>query len=158
MLEYGPHRREFSGSVPATTNNRMELQAAIEALRALKERCEVQFHTDSEYVRHGISRWISQWKKNGWKTREKQAVKNEDLWRELDQLAGRHKITWHWVRGHSGQPLNERCDQLAVEAIRKLRSRSKPGELAQALAVFRKQQETRPAIMLKGVTGLLWNG
>jgi ribonuclease HI len=101
ILEYGPHRRELSGGEPATTNNRMELQAAIEALTALKEPCEVDFYTDSEYVRKGVSDWLSKWKRNGWMTSAKRRVKNEDLWRALDACSSRHRVKWHWVKGHA---------------------------------------------------------
>lgn len=122
VLEYGPHRREISGGVPATTNNRMELQAAIEALNSLKEPCEVEFHTDSQYVKNGISQWMPNWKRNGWRTVSKKPVKNEDLWRALDSQVSKHKVTWHWVKGHAGHIGNERCDTLAgreIAAIRK---------------------------------------
>ncbi len=120
-LAYGKHKRELSGGVPDTTNNRMELQAAIEALNALKEPCEVKFHTDSAYVRNGVSRWLSNWKENGWMTKSKQPVKNSDLWRSLDLSASKHKIEWHWVKGHAGDVENERCDQLANIEIAKIK-------------------------------------
>ena len=116
VLAYGKHVRELNGGVPATTNNRMELQAAIEALHILKEPCEIDFHTDSQYVRQGISQWIAGWKRNGWRTSAKQPVKNADLWRELDAATAHHKIHWHWVKGHAGHTDNERCDELAVAA------------------------------------------
>lgn len=111
-------RREISGYEPATTNNRMELRAAIEALRVLRAPAEVHLHTDSQYVRNGMNDWLARWKRNGWKTADRKPVKNEDLWRELDALAGTQTIHWHWVRGHSGDPENERCDELANQAIR----------------------------------------
>ena len=119
-LNYGIRHKEISGGVPATTNNRMELQAAIEALSALKEPCEVEFYTDSEYLKNGMSSWLTKWKQNGWKTKSKKSVKNGDLWRKLDSLASQHKVDWHWLRGHSGYPGNERCDQLANMEIKKI--------------------------------------
>ena len=106
-------RRELSGFEPATTNNRMELTAVIRALESLKRGCEVDLYTDSQYVKNGIQTWIHGWKKNGWKTADRKPVKNADLWRELDALATRHEIRWHWVRGHSDHPGNERADALA---------------------------------------------
>src|SRR6266581_3443715 len=118
VLEYGARKKELSGAAMATTCNRMEIQAAIEALRALKEPCDVEFYTDSEYLRNGISSWIASWKVKGWKTKDRKPVKNIDLWKELDGLASGHKIAWHWLKGHAGHALNERCDQLAVEQIR----------------------------------------
>lgn len=121
ILRFGEHCKEIVGSDPATTNNRMELQAAIGALEALKQPCEVEFFTDSEYLRNGITKWIWAWKQRGWLTTSKAAVKNEDLWRQLDALVSKHKIQWCWVRGHNGDALNERCDQLATEQISKLR-------------------------------------
>jgi len=136
VLEHGGHRRELSGGAPATTNNRMELQAAIEALAALKEPCEVDFHTDSQYLKNGVSGWVKQWKRNGWKTAAKQPVKNEDLWRALDAQAARHRIRWHWVKGHAGFAGNERCDQLAGAEIAKIRRAHTPGQLKALLAQF----------------------
>lgn len=136
ILIYGKVRKEISGACPATTNNRMELTAAIQGLRALKEPCEVEFWTDSEYVRQGITEWLPNWKRRGWRTAGKKPVKNADLWQDLDAAAGRHKVHWHWVRGHNEQPENERCDQLATEAIERLRSEMSPAELARALREF----------------------
>ena len=115
-------RREISGYEPATTNNRMELRAAVEALRALEEPSHVDLHTDSQYLRNGMSEWLARWKRNGWRTADRKPVKNVDLWQELDGLAARHDVHWHWVRGHAGHPENERCDALANEAIRRARS------------------------------------
>ncbi len=138
VLEYKKRRRELRGHALATTNNRMEMQAAIEGLRALKEPCAVDFYTDSKYLRGGITSWVSIWKRTGWKTRERELVKNVDLWKELDALASLHCITWHWVRGHSGNKNNERCDALAVQEIKIVHQRYKPQELAQALADFRR--------------------
>jgi ribonuclease HI len=117
VLMSGSHRKELKGADSATTNNRMELTAAIEALAALKRRCNVQLYTDSQYVRQGITEWIHQWKKRDWRTADRKPVKNVDLWQALDAQIARHDIEWHWVRGHSGVPENERADQLANEAI-----------------------------------------
>ncbi|HYY27057.1 MAG TPA: ribonuclease HI [Chthoniobacterales bacterium] len=122
-LQYGKHKRELSGGTQRTTNNRMELQAAIEALNALKEPCVVEFHTDSEYVKNGISKWLSKWKRNGWLTYSKQPVKNADLWRLLDSAVSRHRVHWHWIRGHAGNSANERCDELAGQEIAKIRKK-----------------------------------
>lgn len=137
VLEYGPHRRELSGGVRATTNNRMELQAAIEALAALKEPCEVAFYTDSEYVKDGVSGWLANWKRNGWRTKSKAPVKNEDLWRALDAQVVRHRVTWHWLKGHAGHAGNERCDALATAEVAKIKQTCRPEQLQAALAEFR---------------------
>ena len=118
ILVSGPHRREVTGYEPATTNNRMELRAAIEGLRNLKQPCSVGLWTDSQYLKNGMEQWMAKWKRNGWRTAAKQPVKNADLWEELDAAAGRHQVSWHWVRGHDGHVENERCDWLANEAIR----------------------------------------
>lgn len=136
VLTYGSHHRELSGGVPATTNNRMELQAAIEALNALKEACEVEVHTDSEYVKNGVTKWVVNWKKNGWRTKEKKPVKNEDLWKALDAATSRHRVTWKWVKGHAGHEGNERCDSLAQLAIAKLKKSFSAQQLKTALAEF----------------------
>jgi len=112
-------QREITGFERETTNNRMELTAAIEALRALPEASEVELHTDSQYLRNGMSDWLPRWKRNGWRTSDRKPVKNADLWRALDELAATHRVRWHWVRGHDGHPENERCDVLANEAIRR---------------------------------------
>ena len=117
LLLSGAHRKELKGAVRETTNNRMELTAAIEALAALKRRCDVKLYTDSQYVRQGITEWIHQWKTRDWRTADKKPVKNIDLWQELDAQIARHEIEWHWVKGHSGHPGNERADALANEAI-----------------------------------------
>ena len=121
VLISGGHERELSGGDPATTNNRMELMAAIMALEALKRPCKVDLHTDSQYVRQGILEWIAGWKARGWKTADKKPVKNEDLWRRLDTARARHEVSWHWVKGHAGHPLNERADGLARAAIKTVR-------------------------------------
>lgn len=117
VLMSGPHRRELKGAEPNTTNNRMELRAAIEALAALKRDCEVRLYTDSQYVRNGITEWMKQWKLRDWRTADKKPVKNIDLWQALDAQLKEHRIEWHWVKGHAGVPGNERADQLANEAI-----------------------------------------
>jgi ribonuclease HI len=117
LLLAGEHRKELQGAELETTNNRMELTAAIAALAALKQRSEVKLYTDSQYVRKGITEWIHQWKQRDWRTADKKPVKNVDLWHALDEQITRHLIEWHWVKGHSGVPGNERADQLANEAI-----------------------------------------
>lgn len=116
VLTYKQHRKELSGGFKLTTNNRMELLAAIVALESLKDSCDVDLTTDSQYVRLGITQWLSGWKRNNWKTSQKQPVKNQDLWQRLDAAAARHKVNWHWVKGHAGHPENERCDMLARSA------------------------------------------
>jgi ribonuclease HI len=136
VLASGEHRRELSGAELATTNNRMELSAAIEALSALKQPCTVEFHTDSNYLRDGITKWLRGWKRNGWKTQAKQPVKNEDLWRRLDSAVSIHKINWHWVKGHAGEAGNERCDELATAAILELKQRFTKEQLAVSLREF----------------------
>ncbi|HEY7552157.1 MAG TPA: ribonuclease HI [Hyphomicrobiaceae bacterium] len=118
ILMSGSHRKELSGGEPATTNNRMELMAAISALEALKQPARVDMHTDSEYVQKGISGWIKGWKRNGWRTSTRQAVKNAELWQRLDAAQARHEVRWHWVRGHAGHTENERADELAREGMR----------------------------------------
>jgi ribonuclease HI len=125
ILQWGEHRRELKGGENHTTNNRMELMGAISALEALKRPCEVEIHTDSQYLRQGITEWIHGWKRNGWRTGEKKPVKNVDLWQRLDAAAARHRMHWHWVRGHSGHDLNERADQLAREAIAEIRAQGR---------------------------------
>jgi ribonuclease HI len=113
LLRTGDKEREISGGEKMTTNNRMELKAAIEALNALKRPCRVELHTDSNYVRDGIMKWIHGWQRNGWRTADKKPVKNAELWQELLDAAAAHQVNWHWVRGHSGHPENERVDALA---------------------------------------------
>ena len=113
VLQFGDHERELHGGAADTTNNRMELTAAIEALRALSEPCRVSLTTDSTYVKDGITQWLANWKRNGWKTAAKKPVKNQDLWQALDHESSRHEIDWCWVKGHSGHPENERADRLA---------------------------------------------
>ena len=113
----GEHVRDICGGEPATTNNRMELMAAIRALEALKKPCKVELHTDSQYVQKGIHEWIHGWKKRGWLTADKKPVKNEDLWRRLDEARLRHDVDWRWVKGHAGHELNERADALARQGL-----------------------------------------
>lgn len=117
VLRYKGKEKTLFGAEPETTNNRMELTAAIRGLEALTRRCRVELTTDSKYVRDGISTWLPNWKKRGWKTADRKPVKNIDLWHRLDELAGSHEITWHWVRGHAGHPENELADELANRAI-----------------------------------------
>ena len=113
VLQFGDHERELHGGARDTTNNRMELTAAIEALKALNEPCRISLTTDSTYVKDGITQWLANWKRNGWKTAAKKPVKNQDLWQALDHESARHEIDWCWVKGHSGHPENERADRLA---------------------------------------------
>ncbi len=139
-LEYCGVHKDFSGGELASTNNRMELQAAIEALRKLKETCKVQLYTDSEYLRDGITTWIHVWKARGWRKK----VKNKDLWLQLDEIAGKHEITWHWVRGHSGAEGNERCDMLSLEAAQKIEASHTQQQRDEALNQFLKNRSAVP--------------
>jgi ribonuclease HI len=125
ILIYGEVQKEMSGAEPETTNNRMELQAAIAALSALRRPCKVILHTDSQYVKGGITGWIFGWKKNGWRTADKKPVKNVDLWQALDEAIRRHEIEWRWVKGHAGNEMNDRADELAREAIKAMREGKK---------------------------------
>jgi ribonuclease HI len=120
LLQSGGHERELFGGDPATTNNRMELTAVIRALAALRQPSRVEVYTDSEYVMKGITEWLPAWKRRGWKTADRKPVKNADLWRELDEVAHRHEVRWHWVRGHAGHPENERADALANRGVASL--------------------------------------
>ncbi|MDI4663349.1 ribonuclease HI [Xanthobacter autotrophicus] len=113
ILRFGAHERELSGGEPLTTNNRMELMGAISALEALKEPCAVDLHTDSAYLKDGVTKWMHGWKRNGWRTADRKPVKNQDLWERLDAALKRHTIRWHWVKGHAGHAENERADELA---------------------------------------------
>jgi ribonuclease HI len=122
ILQWRGHRRELKGGENHTTNNRMELMGAIAALEALKRPCEVELHTDSQYLRQGITEWIHGWKRNGWRTVERKPVKNADLWQRLDAAAACHTMHWHWVRGHAGHPMNERADALARQAVAEIRN------------------------------------
>ena len=117
VLQYGDKIKELKGGEALTTNNKMELTAAISALNALTRSCEVELHTDSNYVKDGLTKWIHGWKKNGWRTADKKPVKNVELWQALDAAVSRHKINWHWVKGHAGDEMNERADQLANEGM-----------------------------------------
>ncbi len=117
LIKYGQHEKELAGSATETTNNRMELTAALEAVQALKQPCRVDFYTDSKYLRNGITQWLDSWKRKGWKTSAKKSVKNQDLWKALDDVIHEHQITWHWVRGHTGDRYNERVDKLARRAL-----------------------------------------
>jgi ribonuclease HI len=123
VLIYGDKRKELSGGEPMTTNNRMELRAATEALKALKRSVSAELHTDSEYLRKGITEWIAKWKVNGWRTASREPVKNADLWQQLDEERQRHKVSWHWVKGHAGEPENERADELAREGMAPFKKR-----------------------------------
>ena len=117
VLEYGEYRKELFGGDVGTTNNRMELMAAIAGLSALKSQCVVELYTDSVYVKDGITKWLSNWKSNGWRTASKKPVANQDLWEQLDQAVSDHQVNWHWVKGHSGDPGNERADELANQGV-----------------------------------------
>ena len=124
LLKAGANEKELWGGEPATTNNRMELTAVIRALEAMKRPVRARIHTDSQYVQKGISEWIHGWKRNGWKTSDKKPVKNADLWQELDALAAKHRIDWLWVKGHAGDPGNERADALANRGIDEIQGKS----------------------------------
>ena len=122
LMRSGAHEQTLHGGEPQTTNNRMELLAVIEGLKALKRSCVVTIHTDSQYVMKGMTEWLVNWKKRDWRTADKKPVKNVELWQALDEQVGRHQVSWRWVRGHTGDPGNERADQLAnlgVESVRK---------------------------------------
>lgn len=145
VLRCGDAVSEVSGGTAATTNNRMELQAAIGALGALHEPCAIQFFTDSEYVRNGITAWLRSWKARGWLTAEKKPVRNEDLWRQLDTLARTHTIQWHWLKGHAGHADNERCDQLAAAEMAKIRKQFTRAQLATLRDEFQRERAAQPA-------------
>jgi len=117
ILFFNGSEKEVSGGEAHTTNNRMEIRAAIEGLNALKRSCAVDLFTDSQYVRQGVTQWMHNWKRRGWRTADNKPVKNEDLWRELDEAAARHDVAWHWVKGHADDPINIRVDELAVAAM-----------------------------------------
>ena len=121
LMIFDENKKELHGGEAETTNNRMELTAAIEGLKALKRRCQVDLYTDSTYVKDGITKWIHNWKRNGWRNAAKKPVKNADLWQTLDELAQDQDVTWHWVKGHDGDPGNERADQLANEGMASFR-------------------------------------
>ena len=124
VLRWNGHEKELSGAEPATTNNRMELMAAIEALETLKRPSTVVLTTDSQYVRKGMLEWLANWKRNGWKTAARKPVKNAELWQRLDAAVARHQVRWEWVKGHSGHPENERADQLASDAAKQIAGRN----------------------------------
>lgn len=145
VLRHGERVREISGGELATTNNRMELRAAIEALRALKQPCAVKIFTDSEYLRNGITAWIKGWKARGWITKDKKPVKNADLWRDLEAQVAQHHVQWGWLKGHAGHAENERCDVLAGEEIQKIRQRHSSVERQAALAAFKESVAAKPA-------------
>ena len=117
LMQFGAHEKEIKGGEPDTTNNRMEVMAAIGALEALKRPCQVNLHTDSVYLRDGITKWIINWKRNGWRTSAKKPVKNVDLWMRLEEAMARHQVSWHWVKGHAGNPGNEAADALARQGL-----------------------------------------
>ncbi|MDT2020219.1 ribonuclease HI [Methylocella sp. CPCC 101449] len=125
ILQWGERRKELSGGEPETTNNRMELTAAIMALEALTRPCNIDLYTDSQYVRGGVMGWIKNWKRNGWRTADKKPVKNVDLWQRLDAAAERHNVEWHWVKGHAGDEMNERADELAREGMAPYKARAR---------------------------------
>jgi ribonuclease HI len=134
ILRYGEHERVLQGGASLTTNNRMELRAAIAAFQALNRACHVEIYTDSEYVRQGVTRWLPGWQRNGWRTRDRRPVKNRDLWQALQKAMAPHDVAWHWTRGHAGNALNERADRLAVQAIQSYGLRGHPDlELADAV-------------------------
>src|SRR4029079_5974207 len=147
ILTSGAHEKELKGGEAHTTNNRMELMGAIEALEALKKPSTVELHTDSKYVHDGISKWIHGWKRNGWKTADKKPVKNMDLWQRLDAAIKHHDVHWRWVKGHAGHEMNERADQLAVAAIADMRAAQKlnppPQQLPQSFQSSRMSRESR---------------
>lgn len=127
ILRYNGREKELKGGETLTTNNRMEMMAAIRGLEALSQSCKVELHTDSVYLRDGITKWIHGWKRNGWKTADRKPVKNEDLWRVLDDIISTHDISWHWVKGHAGHPENERADALARDGLKEhMASQDKP--------------------------------
>jgi ribonuclease HI len=122
ILRFRGTEKELKGGEPQTTNNRMEMMAALSALNALTRPCTIDLYTDSEYVKKGMTEWLRGWKARGWKTADKKPVKNEDLWKALDEAASRHRVSWHWVKGHAGHPENERADALAREGIADMRA------------------------------------
>ncbi|HVV92430.1 MAG TPA: ribonuclease HI [Hyphomicrobiales bacterium] len=130
LMRYGLRQRELSGGEALTTNNRMEMTAAIRALEALTRPSTVDLHTDSQYLRGGVTGWMAAWKKNGWRTADKKPVKNQDLWEELDRLLARHDIRWHWIQGHAGHVENERADELAREGMKPFKAARKRARAA----------------------------
>ncbi len=140
ILAFGDRQKELHGGEAHTTNNRMELMGAISALEALKKPCVVDLHTDSQYMRDGIMKWIKNWKRNGWRTADKKPVKNVDLWQRLEAALERHQVRWHWVRGHAGDAMNERADQLARDGIAAVRAGA-IGALSPSRKLFTKKGE-----------------
>lgn len=140
VLLHRDQRKEVSGGEPVTTNNRMELQAAIQALGALKECCRVRLFSDSQYLRQGITLWIVGWKRSGWRGRNKKPIKNVDLWRRLDELAHHHQVTWEWLKGHAGDIENERCDELACAEVAAIQRAFPPEQLRALLGTFAGRQ------------------
>lgn len=124
ILRFKGIEKEMFGGENPTTNNRMEMMAVLQGLNALTRPCTIEVYTDSEYVKKGMTEWLRGWKARGWKTADRKPVKNDDLWKALDEAAGRHSVTWHWVRGHSGHPENERCDELARQGTRQAAGRT----------------------------------
>lgn len=122
VMQYGQHEKTLYGAVQNTTNNRMELTAAIKGLESLTRQCQVQLFTDSQYLKQGMTQWMTTWKKKGWKNTKKEPVKNQDLWQQLDALSTSHHVEWHWLKAHVGHPENERADQLANQAIQEMLS------------------------------------
>ena len=150
ILQAGGHEREISGGAADTTNNRMELVAAISALRLLKRPCNVALYTDSQYLRRGVTEWMPQWAQKGWRKADGEPVKNQDLWRELDSLIGKQEIAWHWVKGHRGNRLNERADRLATEARRRVLAEARSGDLAPSSASERKELLPKVVVVARG--------
>jgi ribonuclease HI len=144
VLAYGDRTKEVSGGDPATTNNRMELKAAIGALELLNSPCDIDLYTDSVYVRDGITKWLKAWKARGWMTVQKQPVKNVDLWRALDAAASPHTINWKWLKGHAGNAGNERCDELATLAIAEVRRKFRPEQLRALVEAFNSGRTAPP--------------
>jgi ribonuclease HI len=131
ILRYGDREKDIFGGEPLTTNNRMELTAAISALETLTRPCAVDLHTDSQYLRGGVTEWMAKWKRNGWRTADKKPVKNEDLWRRLDEAVQRHEIGWKWVRGHAGDVMNERADELARRGMAPFLAKGRRGRASE---------------------------
>ena len=154
MIRSGAREKELSGGEPLTTNNRMELLAAIRALEALKRPCEVVLHTDSIYVRDGITKWIHGWRRNGWKTADRKPVKNAELWQELLDAAAPHKIDWRWVKGHAGHPENERADRLACDAALQFAKRERPNKAPDRAPAPASRQQGSAAEPRRGRRGL----
>lgn len=149
VLKYGEHVKEVSGGDPATTNNRMEIQAAISALAILTQACEITLHTDSEYLKKGITEWVRGWKARGWVTMDKKPVKNQDLWRQLDKLSTHHRISWKWVKGHAGHADNEKCDELAKNEISKLRKKFTRAQISEMVSEYKKTgTQTLPGLLV----------